>query len=226
MLDRVKVLALTHGPSVGPGVFGAEVRSAGHELVECAIAAGEQPAHGADAVLVFGGGMHADEEERHPWLLDEHRFLVRALERETPVFGVCLGAQLLAKAAGAAVHRASEPEIGWLPVSLTAAAAADPVFEGAPARFEAFQWHHYTYDVPAGAVELARSDAATQAFRLGNAVGIQFHAEITEPQVEQWLEEEPHDVADPEALRTATRTRIAEWNALGRGLCRRFLKSL
>lgn len=222
----MKVLALTHGPSVGPGVFGTEVVAAGHELEECAIAAGERPATDADAILVFGGAMHPDQDERHPWLLGEQRFLAHALERETPVFGVCLGAQLLAKAAGASVHPAAESEVGWLPVELTEAAAADPVFATAPARFEAFQWHHYTYELPAGAVELARSEACTQAFRLGNALGIQFHAEVTRSQIESWLAEDPDDVSDAAALRAATRERIGSWNAFGRWLCRRFLDSV
>lgn len=222
----MRVLALTHGPSVGPGVFGAEVTSAGHELEECRIAAGGKPPTDRDAILVFGGAMHPDQEERHPWLLDEHRFLVEALERETPVFGVCLGAQLLAKAAGAPVHPAAEPEVGWLPVELTEAGATDPVLGAAPERFDAFQWHHYTYDLPAGAVELARSDSCTQAFRLGPALGIQFHAEVTEPQLGSWLAEDPEDVDDAEAMRAATRERIAGWNAFGRSLCRRFLESV
>jgi len=222
----MKVLALTHGPTVGPGVFGAEVAVAGHELQECHVASGGRPSQDADAILVFGGGMHPDQEEQHPWLLAEHRFLVDALARETPVLGVCLGAQLLAKAAGAAVQPAGDPEVGWLPVELTEAAAADPVFATAPTRFDAFQWHHYTYDLPAGAVELARSDSCTQAFRLGAAVGIQFHAEVTETQIGRWLAEDPADVDDADALRAATRERIAGWNELGRSLCRRFLASI
>jgi GMP synthase-like glutamine amidotransferase len=123
------------------------------------------------------------------------------------------------------VHRAAAPEVGWLPVELTELAGADPLFTGAPGRFDAFQWHHYTYDVPVGAVELARSDSCTQAFRLGAAVGLQFHAEVTDAQVGSWLAEDPADVADPDALRAATRERIGGWNAFGRSLCRRFLES-
>ncbi len=222
----MQVLALTHGPSVGPGVFGAEIAAAGHRLTVWSVPERPAPDAPADAILVFGGAMHPDEDERHAWLADGHRFLADALERELPLLGVCLGAQLVARAAGAAVRRSSEPEIGWLPVELTAAGADDALFAGVPPRFDAFQWHHYTYDLPAGAVELARSPVCTQAFRLGRAAGIQFHAEIVEDQVGEWLEEEPHDVADPAALRAATRTRIDAWNAFGRGLCRRFLETV
>jgi len=222
----MKVLALTHGPSVGPGVFGAEIAAAGHELEVWSVPEGPAPDGGADAILVFGGAMHPDQDERHEWLAGEHRFIAGALEREVPLLGVCLGAQLVARAAGAAVRPSAEPEIGWLPVELTATGADDPLFAGVPPRFDAFQWHHYTYELPAGAVELARSPVCTQAFRLGRAAGIQFHAEITESQVGEWLEEEPHDVADPAALRAATRERIGGWNAFGRALCRRFLDSV
>jgi len=222
----VKVLALTHGPSVGAGVFGETVRDGGHELVEWCVPLGGDPPSSADAVLVFGGAMHPDQEERHPWLRREVRFLQDALERETPLFGVCLGAQLLANAAGASVHRAAEPEVGWHDVELTPAADADPVFGALPPSFDAFQWHHYTYGLPAGSVELARSPLCTQAFRLGRAYGIQFHAEVTGAQVEQWLGEDPDDVADPETLRRETAARIAGWNELGRGLCGAFLEGL
>jgi len=219
----VKVLALTHGPNVGAGVFGETVCDAGHELVEwCVPQGGDTPAD-ADAILVFGGAMHADQEERHPWLRREVRFLQEALERERPLFGVCLGAQLLAKAAGASVHPARESEVGWYEIELTAPAREDAVFGSLPPRFDAFQWHHYTYDLPAGAVELARSAVCTQAFRLGNAYGIQFHAEVTSGTIESWLGEDSGDVASPEALRAETTARIDVWNELGRGLCGAFL---
>ncbi|MGI9112637.1 MAG: type 1 glutamine amidotransferase [Gaiellaceae bacterium] len=223
----MRVLALTHGPSVGAGVFGDAVRDAGHELVEwCVPLGGGEPPAAAAAVLVFGGAMHPDQEERHPWLLRELRFLEAALERELPLFGVCLGAQLLAKAAGADVQPARESEVGWFAVELTDAAGDDPVVGSLPARFDAFQWHLYTYSLPDGAVELARSPVCTQAFRLGRAYGIQFHAEVTGPQIEQWLGEDPDDVADPDALRRETATRIAEWNELGRELCGAFLETV
>ena len=224
----MKVLALTHGPSVGPGVFEDAVRTGGHELVEWAVPARGAPADDvrADAVIVFGGAMHPDEDERHGWLAPELRYLEQQLGRGTPLLGVCLGSQLLARAAGAEVFRAGEPEIGWVPVERTDAGDNDPVTAALPERFEAFQWHHYTHDLPAGAVELARSRVCTQAFRLGSAWGVQFHPEVRGEQVEAWLAEEPEDVPEPQALLAATRERIAAWNELGRRLCSAFLRTI
>jgi GMP synthase (glutamine-hydrolysing) len=219
----MRVLAITHGPSVGPGVFEDAVRTAGHELAEHRLPRDGVPDDGADVVVVLGGSMHPDEDETHGWLKPELRYLERQLERGTPLLGVCLGSQLIARAAGARVFRASEPEVGWLPVEVTAAAASDPVASALPSRFDAFQWHLYTHDLPDGAVELARSRVCTQAFRLGSAWGVQFHPEVRAQQVDAWLAEDPEDVGDPAAFRAETRGRIAAWNALGRRLCSAFL---
>jgi len=219
----VRVLAVTHGPSVGPGVFADAVLRGGHELVEWQVPLRGVPRHGADAVIVLGGAMHPDEEETHGWLRPELRYIEAELELGTPLLGVCLGSQLLARAAGASVFRASEPEVGWLPVERTAAGTADPVASSLPERFEAFQWHQYTHDLPDGAVELARSRVCLQAFRLGSAWGVQFHPEVRPEQIDAWLAEDPGDVADAGALRAETRERIAAWNDLGRSLCAAFL---
>ncbi len=222
----MRVLAVTHGPTVGPGVFAEAVLAAGHELLEWRVPDSAGPPAAVDAVLVFGGAMHPDQEERHGWLEGELRYLEDALERGLPVFGVCLGAQLLARAAGAEVGPAPESEVGWHEVGVLPAAATDPVFAGLPARFGAFQWHHYTFAVPAGGVELARSEACTQAFRLGRSYGIQFHAEVTATMVEQWLGEDSADVPDPARLRAETARRIAVWNGVGRDLCTAFLETV
>jgi GMP synthase (glutamine-hydrolysing) len=222
----VRVLAITHGPSVGPGVFEDVVRSAGHELVERQLPVDGVPTEDADAILVLGGAMHPDEEERHGWLRPELRYLEQQVERGTPMLGVCLGSQLIARAAGARVFRAVEPEVGWLPVEVTEAGTADSVASALPPRFDAFQWHHYTHDLPDGALELARSPVCTQAFRLGRAWGVQFHPEVRAEQVESWLAEDPDDVDDPAALLAATRERIAAWNELGRRLCSAFLRAV
>jgi GMP synthase (glutamine-hydrolysing) len=183
-----------------------------------------RPLDAYGSVLVFGGAMHADQVGHHPWLREENLFLQRLLDLQTPVLGICLGAQLLAKAASASVHPSEEFEIGWHPVELTAAAADDPLLGRLPERFDAFQWHYYTHDLPAGAVELARSRICTQAFRLGgSAWGVQFHPEVTLAQVQSWVDEKEEVPIDEETLMAETRERIAAWNDLGRGLCGAFM---
>ena len=218
------VLAVIHGDKVRAGVFGEAVEARGHRLDEWSLAWGtplRRPLDAYGAVLVLGGAMHADQEGHHPWLREENLFLQRLLDLRKPVLGVCLGAQLLAKATHANVGPAREPEIGWHPVELTPAAADDPVLGRLPARFDAFQWHYYVHDLPAGAVELARNDVCTQAFRLGDSAwGVQFHPEVTLAQIESWIDE---DEPIPDGLLEETRTRIGEWNELGKTLCDAFV---
>jgi len=227
----VDVLAVIHGDQVRPGTFGDVVRERGHRLDEWSLAWETplpQPLDSYGAVLVFGGAMHADQDDRHPWLREENLFLQRVLMLHMPVLGVCLGAQLLAKAALAPVYRSESPEIGWHDVELTDDAEDDPVFSRLPRRFDAFQWHFYTYDLPGGAVELARSAACTQAFRLGDSAwGIQFHAEVTWPQLESWfahLDEREEPVDPPADLTELTKAKIEGWNDLGRALCGSFVE--
>jgi GMP synthase (glutamine-hydrolysing) len=223
----VRILSVTHGPSVGGGVFDETVEQDGHDLTRWVVPLGgaaPEPKH-YDAIMVFGGGMHPDQDGSHPWLADEVNFLEDALEQQVPLLGVCLGCQLIARAAGAIVGPAAEPEVGWLDVGLTAAGRADPVLGVLPDTVEAFQWHSYTFALPSGAKELAASPVALQAFSLdGHAWGIQFHAEVTRSMIETWLAEEAAGTTiDRRRLLVATDERIAGWNERGRDLCRAFL---
>jgi GMP synthase (glutamine-hydrolysing) len=226
----MEVLSVVHGGEVRAGVFADEVRERGHRLVEWTVVNGGEPPRPVEdygAVFVFGGSMHVDEEEKHTWLRSEDALLRRAIASGTPVLGVCLGGQLLAKAADAWVGPASRPEIGWFPLELTSDAVDDPVFGRLPQRFDAFQWHYYAFAVPENARELARNDVCSQAFRLGErAWAIQFHPEVTLAQVEGWIDDPDDPCPDPEGLRTETRARIAGWNALGRTICGAFLKAV
>ena len=224
----MKVLSIVHGSEARSELFSDVVADAGHSLEEWSLAwetPPPRPVDAYDAVFVFGGAMHADQDDHHPWLRDENLFLRRLLDLRIPTLGVCLGAQLLAKAAHAPVRPADEPEIGWHDVELSDAAAEDPVFAELPERFPAFQWHYYTYDLPAGSVELARSRICTQAFRLGDAVwGVQFHPEVTERQIASWLATDGSEAGiEVEAVAAETRERIAGWNEVGARLCRGFL---
>jgi GMP synthase (glutamine-hydrolysing) len=223
----MEILSIIHGEAVRAGIFGEVVADRGHEIEEWSFGWDTpipKPLDAYGAVLVFGGAMHADQDRHHPWLREETFFLERLLDIHTPVLGICLGAQLLAKAAHAPVYPASDAEIGWYRVELTDEAEGDPVLGRLPRSFDAFQWHYYAHGVPAGAVELARSDVCTQAFRLGdNAWGVQFHPEVTLSQVEGWVKEDEPLPVDAEALLAETRARIGDWNALGRDVCGAFL---
>jgi GMP synthase (glutamine-hydrolysing) len=223
----MNVLSLVHGEDARTELFGPLVAEAGHRLDEWSFGwAGPPPRPLAayDAVFVFGGAMHGDQEDSHPWLREEVEWLHGLLERPVPTLGICLGSQLLARAAGAWLGPLPEPEIGWSEVELTPEGTTDPVLSVLPPRFEAFQWHHYGHGLPDGAVALARNDAALQGFRLGETCwGVQFHPEVTEPQLGRWFADESDPPADPERLRRETRERIGRWNELGRRLCRSFL---
>ena len=168
--------------------------------------------------------MHPDQDDLFPWLPDETDWLRGLVEQQVPTLGICLGSELLARATGAWVGRLPVPEIGWGEVELTEAGAADPVFSALPARFDGFIWHHYAHDLPEDGVALAHSAASLQAFRLGDTCwGVQFHPEVTEPQLGRWIGGASDPPPNPERLLAETRERIGGWNELGRRLCRSFL---
>ena len=224
----MRVLSVTHGPTVPGGVFDLAVEEGGHTLELWSVPDGgsPDPARDYDAVMVFGGAMHPDQDDRFAWLAREEQFLQEALAEGVPTVGVCLGAQLVARAAGAAVRPASEPEVGWLDVALTPAGAADPVLGVLPGTATVFQWHHYTFDLPEGATELARSPLCTQAFRLDGPVwAIQFHAEVTSAMLSAWIEEDPDDLPmSPDELRAESGEHLATSTEQGRALVEAFLR--
>ena len=132
-----------------------------------------------DMLIVMGGPMSANDESEFPWLAAEKQFIRRCVEAGKSVLGICLGAQLIASALGARVYPNHVKEIGWFPVQgINAIEKATFRF---PARTEVFHWHGETFDLPPGAVCIARSDGCdNQAYQLGKSViGLQFHLETT-----------------------------------------------
>jgi GMP synthase-like glutamine amidotransferase len=227
----VDVLSIVHPGDAGSELFGPLVRELGHRFDEWSFAelhgsgrTAPRPFASYDAVLVFGGPMHVDQQEQYPWLRHESDWLHTLSTGSTPTLGICLGSQLLAQAAGAQVGPMAVPEIGWSEVELTDDGATDPLLSTLPPRFVALQWHHYAHELPHGAVALAHSAASLQGFRLGETCwGVQFHPEVTEPQLERWIDAKSDLPTEPEQLRAETRERIGGWNELGRRLCRSFL---
>jgi GMP synthase-like glutamine amidotransferase len=225
----MRVLSVVHGENVPGGVFEDAVVEGGHTLERWLVPEGHspEPAESYDAVLVFGGAQHPDQDDRFAWLRHEERFLQDILAAEIPVFGVCLGAQMLARSAGASVGPAREPEIGWHEIALTSAGRGDPVLGALPERATVFQWHHYTFALPRGAVALAQSDVCLQSFRLDGrpAWGIQFHAEVTGEMLSAWIDEDPEDLPmPPDELRAESSTRLPSSTAYGRALADAFLR--
>jgi GMP synthase (glutamine-hydrolysing) len=213
-----KLLVFQHVPYEILGTLDPLLRSSGFRIRY--VNFGRHPhAHpsldGYQGLVILGGPMNVDEADRHPHLTTEMRLVETALERGIPVLGICLGAQLIARTLGAEVKRNPVKEIGWYDVSITKEGRNDPLLSHLAETERIFQWHGDKFEIPPGAVHLARSDACeNQAFRLGtNVYGFQFHLEVDEPMIERWLEvplnrdeiRSLHGEIDPEAVRKETR---------------------
>ncbi len=150
----------------------------------------EPPVREADALIFMGGSMSANDDL--PFIHREIQYIREAIVRGKPVLGVCLGAQLMAKALGARVYANRVKEIGWAPVTFTDAAQRDPVLGGFDGSEVIFHWHGETFDLPPGAELLASSAACrNQVFRLGGRTyGLQFHLEVTPDMIMQWCRED------------------------------------
>ena len=228
----MRVLTVVHHRNAAAGVFADPAAEAGHELVEWLPHEAPPPAIDEfDAAFVFGAEAQVDEEDVYGWLRPEKELVTELIERGTPLLGVCFGSQLVAGAAGATVRRAAAPEIGWSEIELTPEGVNDPVLGFLPERFIGFGWHHYEWLLPPGAVTLAHSARCLQAFRLADRPvwGLQFHPEVTQPDLGSWLDDWQNDAAavatglDPESIRTESEGKIGALNDIGRELAERFL---
>jgi GMP synthase-like glutamine amidotransferase len=205
---RPRILFLQNCGQEGIGLYGSRLEEKGIAFRAVQVHAGEAIPHEEDwdAVIVGGTPVSANRIQEHPELLREVGFLKRALDRGMPVLGICFGAQLLAKLLGGGVRRSPLKEIGAAPVRLTAAGESDPLFQGFPKCFPAFQWHSDAFDVPPWGMRLAAGwECPNQGFRLGNAVGVQFHLEVTAAEAERWA----HRYADELPAAGKSRERLA-----------------
>jgi GMP synthase (glutamine-hydrolysing) len=187
------ILVIQQVAHEGPGRIYPILRRAGatEEVVPCYREDARVPQSLArySGLIVLGGPKSAVDAEDDPVLAAQLALCRRAIEADFPTLGICLGAQLLARAAGARVFKGETPEIGWYDLHLALETAEDPLFAGLPNPLHVFQWHGDGFDLPAGALHLASSPLFPhQAFRLGtNAYGLQFHLEIEEPMVKEWV---------------------------------------
>lgn len=141
----------------------------------------------AEAIIILGGTMGVNDEEVFPFLRGLKANIQRWLDEGVPLLGICLGGQLLAEVAGGPFFSARNGEHGVVAIEQTAAGCADPLFAGLPRQMPVFQWHNDSFLAPSGAELLASSATCQgQAFRLGNAWGLQFHPEVDRSIVELW----------------------------------------
>ncbi len=187
-----EALAIQHAEPEGPALLGETLREHGCEMRVLHTQRGELPPAtlgSYDALVVLGGPMSAGSDEGFPSRQAELALIADALERARPIFGVCLGAQLLAVAAGSRIRVGAEAEVGWGSVSLTPEAAEDPLFGALAAEIPVLHWHRETFELPAGAAHIAATSLyESQAFRVGDvAWGLQFHVEVDRRAVEGFV---------------------------------------
>ncbi|MEV7971987.1 type 1 glutamine amidotransferase [Cellulomonas sp. NPDC089187] len=207
------VLVLTHAAHEGPGLIARALD--GVPLTTRTIVDDPSPALPAvddlAGLVVMGGPMDADDDLGHPGLTAERRLLSEAVDADLPVLGICLGMQLLAMALGSTLHRRHGTQIGFGAVETV---GSDPVLAALGPRPVVLHWHSDAVDLPAGATLLARDEVTpVQAFRVGSAVGLQFHLEVETTLLDLWLntpvmvgELEPEEAA---AIRLGSRQHLA-----------------
>lgn len=143
-----------------------------------------------EGLIVMGGPMNVDEVQKYPFLLPEVQLIEKVLSEKKPVLGICLGAQLIAKALGEKVYPNTTKEVGWHPIQITPQGRKDPAFKNLPGTPNVLHWHGDTFDMPKGAVHLARTDKClSQAFRWeDNVYALQFHLEVTPAMTKKWCQ--------------------------------------
>ncbi|MFB3908686.1 MAG: type 1 glutamine amidotransferase [Candidatus Eisenbacteria bacterium] len=207
--SQLAIHCVLHDPFEGLGSIEAWVAGRGHRIFCHRLYAGEpfpDPAR-IDLLVLMGGPMGAVDEAAHPWLAGEKRFLDRALASRTRILGICLGAQLLAERLGSRVYRNATSEIGWFPIRKSGGAEISRFANAFPEEMTVFHWHKDTFDLPAGAVHLARSAACmNQGFLYAERVAaIQFHLESTRETIQLLLDHLPRDLSPGPNVQTRER---------------------
>ncbi|MEW6110352.1 MAG: type 1 glutamine amidotransferase [Nitrospirota bacterium] len=157
-----------------------------------------------DTLVIMGGPMSVNDADTYPYIAKEIELAKDFIKKDKKVFGICLGAQIMAKALGARVYAGKEKEIGWYDIEINGNGARDPLIYKLAMhpragdywkKFKVFHWHGETFDIPEGATHLAKSELyANQAFRYGvNAYAFQFHIEVRKEMIYEWLKDEPVD---------------------------------
>ncbi|WP_127476864.1 glutamine amidotransferase [Sulfurivermis fontis] len=217
---KKQALAIRHVAFEDAGSFAVTLEQLGYELHYLEAGMDDLAAIDAaapDLLLILGGPIGAYEEELYPFLHAELRLIGKRLVAQRPIIGICLGAQLMARALGARVYPGKEgKEIGWAPLQLTVAGQASPLRHLAPESTPVLHWHGDTFDLPAGAERLAGTRRyPNQAFAVGrHALALQFHPEVTAAGMERWFIGHACEIgATPDISVPQLRAATAQWAA-------------
>ena len=186
-----RLLVIQHNLDDGLNELGAPLAAAGLYMDVWDTRLHAEPPHPLsvyDGIVSMGGLDSAADEAGKPAVTAERELLSQALERRTPILGICYGSQLLARAAGGSSFPAKRAEIGWCTVDVEPEAKADVLLGGLPSTVQVFQYHYDTFELPEGATVLGRNGELIEMYRIGDSAwGLQFHVEANAGLVYGWL---------------------------------------
>jgi GMP synthase-like glutamine amidotransferase len=220
----VRLLAIVHEADSGPALLADAARERGFEVIEVLVSLSDPEntpttTDGFDVLLVLGASPSVNDEHIAPWFNRELELIRDADERQVPILGVCFGAQALALAMGGSVGRSPTPEIGWLTIDTT----SPEIIESGPW----LEWHVDAITPPPDAVVLATTSTCVQAYTLGRHLAVQFHPEVTDRQVTDWVAGDAATVErlglDGAAIIQQTRNELPEARVRAARLFDRFL---
>jgi GMP synthase-like glutamine amidotransferase len=228
--SQPRLLIVQSCPVTPAGIVGHVAQTRGAQLTTLFPHRGEplpRSTAGSDGLIILGGPMHAGDDAGYPAFPALLALIRRFHAQGKPIFGICLGAQLIARAFGKTVYRFGGCEVGYLPVEITAEGASDPLLAGLAAQQHIMQMHEDSFDLPPRAVLLMRNDTcANQAFRLGRTTyGFQFHLEVTESEARNfprdcWPALQRHFGARAEAEEARVLAEVAAHYVEGEHFCR------
>lgn len=216
----MRTLFLEHEEDGPAALVEAHTRRLGHTISKVLVGRDPYPPLAEVDFLVVMGSVKSVTHDRDPETRVELSLIEKALETGVPVLGICFGSQALARVLGGQVARSPHPEIGWFRIE-----SDDPRIPEGPW----FQWHYDRFTVPPGATEIARNEAAPQAYRYGSSLGVQFHPEVTPPIIDLWLRAGPEVTEhgfDPDQIREDTERHFPRSQALVGRLIDGFLEPL
>jgi GMP synthase-like glutamine amidotransferase len=224
----VKALVYTHHPEEGPGLLKDVLKERGWEVKEVQLWQGEMIPESFHLLILMGGPMSVNEEDRYPFLAEEKRYVRHWVGEEKPTIGICLGAQLIADCLGARVYKGAKEELGWYELMLTEQGKNDPLLRRFPSQFPVFQWHGETFDLPAEAILLATAqEYPHQAFCYKDSIyAFQFHLEVTEGMVRTWLTGGEVDAGKQRMIISSLHRYLPVMHRLCRDFMQAFLESI